>query len=148
MPLTLVSTAVKVRKQAIKEKDEIDEFWCVFDVEWPINHPYLKDAVEQARQNDINLAISNPCFELWLILHFQDQSSWMSNKDACRIRGQRDGARNKSIDPVQYMNLRNDARVRAELLDKRHEENGSSIPNNNPSSGMHRLLATLEVHGK
>lgn len=148
VPLTLVATAVKVRKQAIKEKDEIDEFWCVFDVEWPINHPNLNDAIEQARRNDINLAISNPCFELWLVLHFQDQTGWMDNKNACSIRRHHDGARNKSIDPVHYMDLRNDARARAESLDKRHEENGSRIPDNNPSSGMHRFLATLEVHGK
>jgi hypothetical protein len=33
----------------------IDEFWCVFDAEWPKNHPGLDEAIRQARTNGINL---------------------------------------------------------------------------------------------
>jgi hypothetical protein len=73
VPLTLISMAADARGKAIDEEAEIDEFWCVFDVEWPINHPNLHDALDRARRNDIQLAISNPCFELWLILEMQDQ---------------------------------------------------------------------------
>jgi hypothetical protein len=29
--------------------------------------------MQQARDNGIRIAISNPCFELWILLHFQDQ---------------------------------------------------------------------------
>lgn len=72
VPKTLVSMAIEARHRAVDEEGEIDEFWCVFDVEWPRNHPDLKEAIERARQGDIQLAISNPCFEMWLILHFQD----------------------------------------------------------------------------
>ncbi len=42
--------------------------------EWPKNHPKLLDAVELAQARNIRLAISNPCFELWLILHHRDYS--------------------------------------------------------------------------
>jgi hypothetical protein len=85
VPKTLVSMAIDARRRAIDEEGEIDEFWCVFDVEWPRNHPDLKDAVEQARQGGIELEISNPCFEVWLILHFQDHGAWLDNDDACRL---------------------------------------------------------------
>ncbi|HKB29618.1 MAG TPA: RloB family protein [Streptosporangiaceae bacterium] len=80
VPQTLVSMAAAARSKAIDEEAEIDEFWCVFDVEWPRNHPGLKEAIGQAGQNGIQLAVSNPCFELWLILHFQDQSAWLEKR--------------------------------------------------------------------
>src|SRR5580698_2567227 len=72
VPLTLVKLAIDARIRAMEEKSEIDEFWCVFDVEWPTNHPGLNHAIHLARENEIRLAITNPCFELWLILHFKD----------------------------------------------------------------------------
>lgn len=74
VPLTLVALASDARSRAVAEEAEIDEFWCVFDVEWPRNHPGLGEALQQARENDIRLAVTNPCFELWLILHFKDRS--------------------------------------------------------------------------
>jgi hypothetical protein len=38
-----------------------------------------------------------------------------------------------------------DAARRAAELEKRHLESGTVFPHNNPSSGMHRLLATVEL---
>jgi hypothetical protein len=37
VPRTLVAMATAARSKAIAEDAEIDEFWCVFDVEWPRN---------------------------------------------------------------------------------------------------------------
>lgn len=84
VPRTFVSMAAAARSKALDEEAEIDELWCVFDVEWPRNHPRLSEAIEQATQNNIQLAVSNPCFELWLILHFRDQGAWLDNNAARR----------------------------------------------------------------
>ena len=144
VPRTLVSMAVDARSRAMDEDAEIDEFWCLFDVEWPRNHPGLKDAVERADQNAIQLAVSNPCFELWLILHFQDQSAWLDNDGARRLRRRLDGSSDKGLDPAKYMAFTGDAARRAAELDKRHLQNGTAFPHNNPSSGMYLLLAAIE----
>lgn len=48
VPRTLVAMAAEARSKAIDEEAEIDEFWCVFDVEWPRNHPGLSEAVQRA----------------------------------------------------------------------------------------------------
>ncbi len=142
--MTLVSLAADARRKALDEEAEIDEFWCLFDVEWPRNHPGLQDAVEQARQSGVELAISNPCFELWLVLHFQDHSAWLDNDPARRLRRSLDGSGDKGIDAATYMPLVRDAARRAEELDERHRRNGTAFPHDNPSSGMHRLLTTIE----
>jgi hypothetical protein len=144
VPRTLVAMATAARSRAIDEEAEIDEFWCVFDVEWPRNHPGLKDTVEQARANDIKLAVSNPCFELWLILHFQDRAAWLDNNEARRLRRQLDGSSDKGLDAAKYMPLTADAARRAAQLDRRHVQNSAIFPQDNPSSGMHRLLAAVE----
>jgi hypothetical protein len=49
---------------------DYDEVWCVFDID---EHPFVPETKRQARDNEISTAISNPCFELWIRLHFQDR---------------------------------------------------------------------------
>ena len=147
IPRTLVSMAVDARTRAMDEEAEIDEFWCVFDVEWPANHPGLNEAIEQARKSGIHLAVSNPCFELWLILHYQHQGAWLDTDGACRVRRRLDGACDKGLDAAKYMPLTGAASRRAAELDKRHLRNDTHFPHNNPSSGMHRLLASVEPPG-
>src|SRR3954451_2941209 len=79
VPKTLVERAVakkKDSKRAVSRDGDpnllYDEIWCVFDVD---EHPNLQDAKQQAKANGIELAISNPCFELWLHLHFKEQTA-------------------------------------------------------------------------
>jgi hypothetical protein len=145
VPLALVTMAADARSKAINEEAEIDEFWCVFDVEWPVNHPNLHDAVNLARSNDIQLAISNPCFELWLILHFRDEGRWLDNEQASRFRRRLDGSSGKGLDPTKYMPLIKDAARRAARLEERHRLDGTPFPHDNPSSGMFSLFAAVEL---
>ena len=88
--------------------------------------------------------MSNPCFELWLILHFQDQAAWLDNNEARRLRRQLDGSSDKGLDAAKYMLLIADAARRGAELDKLHLQNSTVFPHDNPSSGMHRLLAAVE----
>ena len=71
VPLTLVEAAAEARARSSGEDGEIDEVWCVFDVEWPQNHPNLKRALALARESGVRVAVSNPCFELWLALRLR-----------------------------------------------------------------------------
>lgn len=147
VPRTLVAMATDARNRAVEEEAEIDEFWCVFDVEWPTNHPGLIEAVQQARANGIQLAVSNPCFELWLILHFRDHTAWLDNNQARRLRRELDGSTDKGLDASRYMPLTTAATRRAARMDRRHLEDGTGFPQDNPSSGMPRLLVAVGPPG-
>jgi RloB-like protein len=147
VPLTLVRKAVAARERARQEQDEVDEFWCVFDVEWPRNHPHLVEAVALARRHDVRVAISNPCFELWLVLHFHDQRSFLDTHAAVNLRRGCDGQPGKALDGVPYMPLKDVAADRARSLDERHARDGTAFPHDNPSSGMHRLIAAVTATG-
>jgi hypothetical protein len=85
-PKRLVERAVTMQKKAELEARSqgdrflrYDEVWCVFDID---EHPYLGEARQQAQAHGIGLAISNPCFELWALLHFQEQSAFIQRRAA------------------------------------------------------------------
>jgi hypothetical protein len=66
-----------VLKRLDKFKDlydfnEEDEFWLLLDVDRWVKPSQLIAVCPEARQKGYQLAISNPCFEIWLCLHFQD----------------------------------------------------------------------------
>lgn len=139
VPLTLVKMAADRLTDP-----EVDECWCVFDVEWPKNHPNLFEARQLAEAKGIGLVVSNPCFELWLILHHRELTRHVSTAEAESMSRKLDGRTGKSIDSSVYLPLRKQAARRAERLEERHTRNGTLFPNDNPSSGMHRFLKALE----
>ena len=144
VPLTLVSRAVDQRKRALAEEGEIDEFWCIFDVEWPLNHPNLQQALDLAQGNGIRVAVSNPCFEVWLAFHFTPHAGFLSNHDAKALLRQYEDRPDKGLDSSLYMLHRSAARRTAAKLDAMHAKNGTIFPHNNPSSGMHSFLASVD----
>ena len=142
--MKLVTAAAKARSGVSVTHGDIDEVWCLFDVEWPRNHPDLDKAVEHARRNDVSLAISNPCFELWLALHFDSHTAWIDTKDAEKLRQRHDRSSDKGLDSAKYLPLRSDAARRARALSDMHEQNETDFPRDNPSSGMFRFLEAVE----
>jgi hypothetical protein len=40
------------------------------------------------------MALSNPCFEIWIILHFVDPSSWTNEQMAMIYENQKSGGKN------------------------------------------------------
>ncbi|VUX47032.1 conserved hypothetical protein [Candidatus Defluviicoccus seviourii] len=49
--------------------EEKDEVWAVFDRDV---HEKFHNAVQKCQSNRVRVGRSNPCFELWLILHHED----------------------------------------------------------------------------
>ncbi|MGH3866009.1 MAG: RloB family protein [Pseudonocardiaceae bacterium] len=140
VPMTLVRLAID---RAVD--DEVDECWCVFDVESPKEHPNLKQAIQLARDKNIRLAISNPCFELWLILHFEDRTAFLDTDEAERRSRELDGRSGKNINADQYMPHRHAAAQRASSLSCRHKRNQTMFPRDNPSSAMSDLLTAISA---
>ena len=88
--------------------------------------------------------MSNPCFEIWLVLHFDQCGAWLTTDDAVKLRGKHDSSAKKEVDGELYMPFRETAAKRARDLSDNHVNNGTSFPNDNPSSGMFQLLEAIE----
>ena len=73
-PENAVRRAINEKERAGRrgEADAYDEVWCVVDVEAPTagRRESLDSAVRLAAQHDINMCLSNPSFEVWLLAHF------------------------------------------------------------------------------
>ena len=147
VPMTLVNAAAKARVRNSQEQGEIDEVWCLFDVEWPQNHPKLPEARAKAAESDVRLAISNPCFEIWLALHFENRTAWLDSAAAGKLRRYHDKSSSKGLDGSEYMPRRADAAQRARDLTAKHAGDGTAFPDDNPSSGMYLLLEAIESNG-
>lgn len=143
VPYTLVSAAAEFKSRSLEEAGEVDEVWCLFDVECPNNHPNLQEAIDLANQSGIRLAISNPCFELWLALHFEDHKDCLTTAAAVELRSGHDDSSDKGVDGSIYMPRRKSATRRARHLSNMHEGGGTEFPNDNPSSGMFLFLDAI-----
>ena len=80
-PSQLVTYAAKVWQ---RDADGFDEVWCVFDVDEFGND--IEVARAAARRAKISLAISNPCFEFWLLLHFAEHEAWLNGAGAAKAK--------------------------------------------------------------
>lgn len=60
-----------VRYAVSRAGADFDDVWCVLDVD----DFDLSATVRLAEKENVRLAISNPCFELWLLLHHDDCKS-------------------------------------------------------------------------
>ena len=121
-----------------------DQVWCVFDVEIPHKNVSLAQALDKAKANRISLAVSNPCFEFWGLLHFkrtgQDFRDCHEVMSAVR-KHIRDYAKGMDL----YVHLApktDDAIANAKSIDSQHSPE-THPAKCNPSTGVHRLVEYL-----
>ena len=86
-PLSVVNAVLEARKDKKREKtwfDDQDSAWAVFDGDEHIanNRPNWCQAIQIAKSQKINLAITNPSIEFWYLIHFQDHSAIISRDKA------------------------------------------------------------------
>lgn len=76
VPLTMVETAVSERKRQMRQRknsfEKKDQIWVVFDCD---EHPHIPTAMAKAKAGGVEVAFSNPCFELWALLHLTDHGA-------------------------------------------------------------------------
>lgn len=68
-PVSVVGTARARQNHEKKLGEKYDQIFCVFDRD---EHPNYPQACRQAKTAKFTCAVSNPCFEYWLLLHFSD----------------------------------------------------------------------------
>ena len=87
-PVSVVELAEERRKELESNKNwrPGDSNWAVFDGE---EHQQTagqrqgwNDAIQRAQSRGVGLATSDPCFELWLLLHHQEQRAALHRTEA------------------------------------------------------------------
>ena len=110
-------------------------------------HARFEEAVDMALANHIGLAISNPCFELWAILHFEGCDA-PSHRHDCQKRLAElhpeyiHGKRFEDVKPIQSGYEGAILRSR-DLLTRRWEEESGRYAN--PSTTVHCLTEHIRL---
>lgn len=126
------------------QEGSYDRVWCVFDRDvFPAEQ--FNAALDLARQRGIQVAYSNPAFELWYLLHFCYQNVGLSRQDCVRLLSERLGFPYKKNDPAMYDRIQD---RQAEAI--RHAERllafygpDHNPEQDNPSTTVHLLAVEL-----
>jgi hypothetical protein len=71
-PIQLVEEATRLKTDRITPAHDV--FWVVYDREATnkYSNNLHKQALDKAKGNDINVCITNVCFEVWILLHINE----------------------------------------------------------------------------
>ncbi len=152
-PITVVNSAIELREErkqiASKSliKTEYEIIYCVIDVEAPQPHGSLIDAVIKAKDNKLEIILSNPCFEYWYILHFRKTSAPFSrSRDAKSALRQQHPAYSESdttIFNVVYPKTSDAIKHSKEVLNEQHNDS-EDLRDCNPSTHVHKIVEYLQ----
>lgn len=149
-PISVVKEAealVKKRQEDIRDgRTRLPPFeavWCVFDVENPHDNQSFNSAICSADQNAFQLAVSNPAFEYWYVLHFELTTRPFANGDELKdyLRRHIPGYHPaKSVFYDLVTSTLTAIRFAQRILDN-HPQGDQRFPN--PSTGVHLLVIRM-----
>lgn len=143
-PRAVVERAISERRKLRKDPlGRHDTVWAMFDRD---EHPRFAEAKNLALAHGVQLAVSNPCFELWGVFHYRDWDAHVSRQECQRLL-----ARDCPAYSAQAGKLFNDEKVIQEnyfaavqrgkdSLVRREEEDD---PHGNPSTSVHFLTERI-----
>lgn len=118
------------------------EIWVVFDRD---EHPHWASAIDRARQLQMKIGVSNPCFELWAILLHAEQRASLSHKEAQHklksIHPEYDHEKNPYLKLDLVLLGIESAETRCVELLRAATDNGDSL--GNPTSRFHELVSSV-----
>lgn len=150
-PMSVVGRASELsprgKRRHVEGFEKRDEIWVVFDRD---EHPYFFEAINRAKSLRIGVAYSNPCFELWFILHFED---WNKPMDRHGIQAHLrtrfphyDRSKGKTIPFASLVESVENAESRAYAQCSNRGLEGDSC--GNPSTSVYCLTQRIKEFGK
>jgi RloB-like protein len=148
-PIGIINRAIAERQiiKADKGWEPDDTLWAVFDGD---EHRHQdpqnwQTAIAKAKTQKINLAITNPCFEFWYLIHYQDAFGQM-NADAAAKKLQKhipNYTKAQTLFPDPLIARTSDAIQRAEKIAKQIEHTGLDPYSNPCCSRLPELVKIL-----
>jgi hypothetical protein len=153
-PVQLVNVAVISQKNKFRQ----DIFWVVYDRE---NHTKYDDSLHAkaritAKDNKIHIALSNVCFEVWLLLHFRTSSAaYMNCADLLKNSDLKkkyiknyDKADRRDYSDVEITTARKNAKQMNEQTICGANPDWKAPHQWNPYTNVYELLDAIDTFGK
>jgi len=151
VPMSVVDRAIQLLpKKRVGKMDsfsERDQIWAVFDQD---EHPRVAEAINKAETAGILVGYSNPCFELWLVLHFHDWNRPVHRNEIqtelCKLMPKYNPKKSKTVDFDAIKDGVPEAESRAKMLEHYRIAEGDS--RGNPSTTFFKLTSQIRTHGR
>lgn len=154
VPMTLVNEAIEERSALIKKcrksRDSFDScfrVWAVFDRD---SHPGVAEALELASRNGIDVAFSDPCFEIWPLLHLVDYGAQDDRHHVqARLKAEMPSYDHESEAVVDFQSIK-DRFLVARDRSERHRlaRVAEGVPLGRPSTTVDILVQKIIENGK
>jgi hypothetical protein len=148
-PHSIIDRLIEERQVMKDEKawTAKDAAWAVFDGDEHIEKSLVnwQKAIAKAKKQNINLAITNPSFELWYLIHFQEHLAQVTRDKVIKLLGKHIPNYDKSmcLYPNPLKPLTADAIQTAEKMAKQIERNELDEYSNPCCSGLSQLVRNL-----
>lgn len=146
-PQSVVGWAARQKQLATRNRDPFDSVWCVFDLDQRADAD-IRAARELAGSHGIRVALSDPCFELWYLLHFRYSTAFVSGEQViAQLEGSIGGYTKSRKLYAELVERQEDAIGNAERLRAHHGQfSGGRI--SNPSTLVDLLVVELNNLGR
>jgi len=154
-PVNIVKRAIKEKIKLINQRKIIPhpQTWCVFDVD-SNSQEKINEALKLAKDNEINIALSNPCIEVWFLCHYAETTKpYKSSKEAFQELQKYCSTYNKTImknaDIDEFLNYVTDkktieiALINADKINQPHKNPDKYNISRNPSSNITELIKQI-----
>ncbi|TAL96337.1 MAG: RloB domain-containing protein [Paraburkholderia sp.] len=148
-PLTIVKRCVELKKELARANRRSaapnDQIWAVFDRD---EHTFFDEALRLAAKEGIYLAVSNPCIEVWGLLHHGECDRLMGRAQAQRLLSDiMPGYHHEKSPYFEWSWCESriaDACANADRGMKKRDEERRPFPTGCPVSNFHQLLRALQ----
>ena len=148
-PRSIIERVIGERQEMRRNQTwtEGDSAWAVFDGDEHIEQSpeNWRNAIALAKKQKIQLAITNPCFELWYLIHFRDHFAQISRDRVINLLGKHIPKYDKSVCvyPEPLKPLTEQAIQRAERIAEQIQQDELDEHSNPCCSGLPNLVQSL-----
>jgi len=158
-PQELLGKVIQWKERNVFKEDG-DQVWCIFDVDdfykKEQSKKELLKLIENAKNNDVRIAYTNECFELWILLHFEKPTSPICRGKNIEKRIQQIFKKNKLGEfkknqkvfhillPFQQQAIKNAQKLLSSDYEKINWEKVLS-EEGNPSTSIHFLVEEIKL---
>jgi hypothetical protein len=139
----LLTAAQKASANSFESRFEV---WAVFDAD-NNSSGAIKDARNRLRDGGVGVAFSNPCFEIWILMHYQEVDGPLTHHKAqgllSKCMPSYNHGRGAEIDYEKIREFYFDALKRARAAERRRLE--ERLPEGNPYTGVFKLTESIKA---
>ena len=137
-PSKLVESAKDLKKQ-----EDYAQVWCVFDRDNWLPQDF-NNAIQNAENQNFNVAYSNEAFELWYVLHFEFLNTGIPRTDYCQKLTNLMGKKYKKNSEQIYKELIDRQDIAIKNYKRLLQQYDPQTPvKDNPSTTVHLLVEEL-----